>query len=152
VLNSADFDLEKLLRDAQQRAAKMMAIRERTSRLTGQAESSSGHVRVTSSADDPVAELHIDPRAMRMPAEDLSAAIRATIAEARRDLDRQIEELTAFEYGESMNPLEAMKNKESMKRTLGEVQGMFEKTGRETRSMIDQLKRDFGLTDLGPKY
>ncbi|WP_301177647.1 YbaB/EbfC family nucleoid-associated protein [Actinomadura geliboluensis] len=150
MFSANDFDMDKLVEDAQQRVAKMAAIRERTAALTGHAESADARIRVTSSADDPVAELHIDPRAMRMSAEDLSEAVRSTVKAARRDLDRQVEELTAFEYGDSVNPLELMKNKDALKETLSEVQGMFEKAGRETQGMIEQLQRNLGIPGQAP--
>ncbi|GAA4234963.1 hypothetical protein GCM10022254_41110 [Actinomadura meridiana] len=145
-----DFDIDKVLEDAQRRVTKMTAIREQTAHLTGHAESTEGRIKVTSSATDPVAELRIDPRAMRMPAEELSSAIRSTITAARHDLDRQVEELAAFEYGDAGNPLDALKDKENMKATLGEVQGMFEKAGRDTQTMIDQLRRNLGITGQEP--
>lgn len=145
-----DFDLDKVLAQAQQNVAKMATLKERMANLTGTGESAEGRVKVTSSPNDPVAEMRIDPRAMRMSAEDLSDAVRSAIKAARRDLDRQVEELAAFEYGDAGNPLDAMKDKERLKTTLGEVQGMFEKAGRDTQSLIDQLRRNLGITGENP--
>ncbi|MEU8123207.1 YbaB/EbfC family nucleoid-associated protein [Spirillospora sp. NPDC049024] len=151
MFDANDFDVDKVLEDAQQRVAKMTAVREQTAKLTGHAEAADGRVEVTCGPHDPLSELRIDPRAMRMSAEELSEAIRSAAKSARRDLDRQVEELTAFQFGDSVNPLDAMKDKEKLKETLGEVQGMFEKAGRDTQAMIDQLRRNLGIADQAPR-
>ncbi|MFD0691559.1 YbaB/EbfC family nucleoid-associated protein [Actinomadura fibrosa] len=143
-------DLDKLLRDAQERVTRTEVLREEMAKLTGQAEAADGRIRVSSTARDYVSELHIDPRAMRMTAEELATTIKETIAAARGDLDRQIQEMTAFQFKDAPNPLDAMRDKDQLKQTLGEVQGMFEKAGRDAQAMMDQLHRTLGITKQAP--
>ena len=143
----AEFDA--LLRHSQERVAKIAHLREQSASVVGAAETADGRISVTSTADDPVAELRIDPRAMRMTSDDLAAAIKETIRRALADRERQVERLAAEEYGEE-NPLDLLDNKEALQQTLGQVQGMFEKAGRDAQSMIAQLQQHFGVSGGGP--
>lgn len=145
--NSADFN--QLLSKARQRMAKAEEARERMAGLKGRAETPDGRIAVVSTAEDPLAELRIDPRAMRMASEDLAAAIRATARRARADLDRQAEEITAELYGDDENPMEMLRNQEEMKQRLSEMQGMFQKAGKDAQAMIDQIRQNLGIRDPG---
>ncbi|GAA1873197.1 hypothetical protein GCM10009736_46300 [Actinomadura bangladeshensis] len=58
-------DLGDLLKQSQQRMAGLAAVREQMAHLKGRAESEDGRISVTSTPDDPLAEIKIDPRAMR---------------------------------------------------------------------------------------
>jgi DNA-binding protein YbaB len=139
-------DFNAALRNSQARMAKAEEVRERMAGLTGHAEAPDGRVKVASTSADPLAELHIDPRAMRMGSEELAAAIRRTARQARADLDQQAQAITADAYGDDdVNPLDALKNKDAMTQSLGEMQEMFNKAGKDAQSMVEQLRHSLGF-------
>jgi DNA-binding protein YbaB len=138
-------DFNEVLRGSRERMARVSEVRERMAGLTGQAESSDGRVKVVCTSTDPLAELHIDPRAMRMGSEELAAAIRQVSRQARDDLDRQANEISQELYGEDDNPLEALRNRDELKKNLTEMQEMFGKAGNDARAMIDQLRQGLGV-------
>ena len=142
-------DFNAVLRNSQERVAKAKEVRERMVGLTGHAETPDSRIKVASTSADPLAELHIDPRAMRMGSEELAAAIRQTAQRAREDLDRQADEITAETYSDDQNPMDALKNTDEMKKSLGEMQGTFEKADKDAQTMIDQLRRGLGLQEPG---
>jgi DNA-binding protein YbaB len=140
-----DMDFGRLLRQSQERMQKLAAVQEQTAGLTGRAETPDGRIKVASTAGDPLAELQIDPRAMRMPAEDLAAAIRDTVRLARRDLEERVERITSEQYGEEDNPLNALGNTEELQRNLNDMQSMFQRTGQDAQTMLEDLQRMLGL-------
>jgi DNA-binding protein YbaB len=124
----------------------MTEVRDQVSDLTGQGQTPDGRVKVLSTSSDPLAEIHIDPRAMRMGSEDLAAAIKTAFDLSRADLEHQVQKITAQAYGDGDNPMEMLKNKDQLKETMGEVQGIFGQAGRDAQSLIDDLHRKLGLS------
>ncbi|MFD0851076.1 YbaB/EbfC family nucleoid-associated protein [Actinomadura adrarensis] len=139
-----DGEFEALLRQSQERVEKILGLRDQTRDLTGTAETPDGRIKVTCTSDDPVAELHIDPRAMRMPSGDLAAAIKETVRKALADRERQVEQLSSQEYGED-DPMALLSNKEAAMQALSEARTMFDRAGRDAQSMMDQLQQHLGL-------
>lgn len=140
-------DLGELMRQSQERMARLAAVREQMADLKGRAESYDGNIIVISTADDPLAELKIDPRAMRMGSEKLASVLRETARCARQDLDAQVKKLTEMQYGDAGNPMETLKDGESLKKSLTEMQEVFEQAGRQSEQMIQELQRKLGLRD-----
>lgn len=144
----SDDSAEQVLHATRERFAKVQAVQEQVKGLTGQAETSDGRVRVVSTAADPMAELHIDPRAMRLGSQELARAIRETMSKARQDLDRQVNELArGGVFGNEVNPLDFVKDKAGLKTVLNEMQGAFESLGKESQAMLDKLRANL---DGGP--
>ena len=142
-------DFNEVLRSSRERMAKVTEVRERMAGLTGSAESSDGRVKVVCTSTDPLAELHIDPRAMRIGSEELAAAIRQVSRLAREDLDRQTREISQELYGDEDNPMDALRNREELKRNLTDMQEMFGKAGNDAQAVIDQLHKRLGIRDPG---
>lgn len=94
-------DLDAKLRDIRKASDGMRAARERLESLTGTGTAAEGRVRVTWTAATGLDQLHLDPRAMRMPSEELAAAIKQAITEAMADLRRQTAEVLQTETGTS---------------------------------------------------
>ncbi|WP_067459575.1 YbaB/EbfC family nucleoid-associated protein [Actinomadura macra] len=138
-------DLGDLMRQSQERMAKLALVREQMAGLQGRAESADGRVAITSTAEDPLAEIRIDPRALRMGAEDLAAALQETARRARQDLDAQVKKITSREYGDTTDPMDALKDQDALKKSLTEMQGMFEQVGQRSQAMIEELQRNLGL-------
>jgi DNA-binding protein YbaB len=142
-------DFNEVLRGSRERMAKVAQVRERMAGLTGSAESSDGRVKVVCTSADPLAELHLDPRAMRMGSEELAAAIRQVSRQAREDLDRQANLIAEETYGQDENPMEALRDPERLKKNLDEVQDMFKQAGNDTQAMMDLLRRGLGVQPPG---
>jgi len=145
-----DFDLSNMdaadaLQQSQQRMKALSTVREKMADLEGKGESADGRVRVTCTSQDPVAEIYIDPRAMRMGSQELAEAIREAARRARAHLNEQVEELTAQEFGDTVNPLGMLRDPERLKESLAEMQNMFQKASSDTQRMLDQLQRQLGI-------
>ncbi|MFI0349685.1 YbaB/EbfC family nucleoid-associated protein [Actinomadura sp. 9N407] len=138
-------DVSEMLRLSQERMEKLAAVREQIAGLSGRAESADGRVKVACTAEDPLAELTVDPRAMRMAADDLAETVRTTARLARQDLDDQVSEITAREYAEAGNPMDMLKDQDGLKKSLGDMQNMFQKAGRDAENMMEQLQRNLGM-------
>lgn len=142
-------DFNEVLRNSRERMAKVTEARERMTGLTGRAESTDGRIKVASTAEDPLAELQIDPRAMRMGSEELAAAIRQVARLARTDLDRQGQEITDELYGDGQDPMDVLRNQDQLKKNLSDMQEMFGKAGNDAQAMIDQLRQGLGIRHPG---
>ncbi|MBW8485269.1 YbaB/EbfC family nucleoid-associated protein [Actinomadura parmotrematis] len=137
-------DPQELAKAAIERTQRLARLREEMTGLRGHGESGDGRVSVICAPNDPLAELRIDPRAMRLGSEELSSAVRAAARAARQDLDAQVQRLTEAEYGTDTDPLAALRNADQLMASLKETQHMFEKAGRDSQLMMSELKRRFG--------
>jgi DNA-binding protein YbaB len=79
----------------------LQAARERLASLTGTGTAADGKIKVTWASATGLDQLHLEPRAMRMASEELSAAIKQAIADAIADLRRQTAEVLQQEAGVS---------------------------------------------------
>lgn len=140
-MQGPDDAVEEVLSATRERFAKVQAVQEEVKGLTGEGQTADGRVRVVSTAADPMAELHIDPRAMRLGSQELAQAIKEAMSKALQALDRQVNELTRDgTFGNEVNPLDFLKDKAGMKTMLNEVQGAVESLGKETQAMMDKLR------------
>jgi DNA-binding protein YbaB len=140
-VNGSNGAEEEILQATRERFAKAQAVQEQIKGLIGHAETPDGRVRVASTAADPLAELHIDPRAMRLGSQDLAQAIKETMSRARQDLDRQVNELArGGAFGNEVNPLDFVKDKAGLKTMLNDMQGAFQSLGKETQEMMEKLR------------
>jgi DNA-binding protein YbaB len=141
-------DFNDVLRNSRERMAKVNEARERMAGLAGHAETTDGRIKVTCTSEDPLAELQIDPRAMRMGSEELAAAIRQVSRLAREDLDRQANEITEELYGDQ-NPMDMLRKRDELEKNLADMQEMFGKAGNSAQAMIDQLRQGLGIRHPG---
>lgn len=74
-------DLERRMADSTDQLARAKDIGSIVADVVGEAKTEDGYVRVEY-ANDGIRDLVLNPRAMRMPSEDLAAAIKKTIADA----------------------------------------------------------------------
>lgn len=137
-------DFEELLRASRERMAKTGVVRERLRELTGNGESADGRIKVTCTAQDPLAELHIDARAMRLGSQELASEIRTAFRAAKTDLDRQVQQVTQEIYGDEGSPLDAVKDPAELRKSLNDMQEMFGSAGRQAQAVLDQLRGALG--------
>lgn len=140
-MRGSDGAAEEILQATRERFARAQAVQEQIKGLTGHAETPDGRIRVTSTAADPMAELHIDPRAMRLGSQELAQAVKETVSRSRQDLDRQVNELArGGAFGNEVNPLDFVKDKAVLKTMLDDMQGAFQSLGTQTQEMLEKLR------------
>jgi DNA-binding protein YbaB len=120
-------------------------MQERSAELKGVAETQDHRVRVTCTIADGVADIHIDPRAMRMPAEKLSQTLKELIHEATADVRNQLSDLMAETYGEDANPMALMKNQEAVQQRIQEAAAVFDRTLDDAMNELDRIAKQLGL-------
>src|SRR5262249_10297906 len=89
---------------AEERIATAAGGQRRLAGRVGRAESPDGRVRAGVNTAQGLCELHLDPRALRLPAADLAATILRVTDAARQDLARQAERAVREAYGEDFDP------------------------------------------------
>ena len=127
-----DQNLDGRLRDLRRAADGMRAARERLASLVGTGIAANGQVRVTWAAATGLDQLQLDPRAMRMPSNDLSAAIKSAVTDAMADLRRQTAEVLRTETGASAGGSVAK---------IEEMQETFTSQMDEITARIDEARR-----------
>jgi YbaB/EbfC DNA-binding family protein len=125
--------LDKLL----ERLNRTAEVRDRIKALVGRAESPDGLVKVSCSADDPLRELELHPRARRLPHTELAALIRDTARAARSDLSRQTREVVAEVLGDEGTASAAA--------SLGQLTVLTNTTGQDAQAALDRIRRLVGL-------
>lgn len=93
---------ELIVEAMRQRAKQAVDIREQLADITGTATSENGHVTAVVGARG-LQDLTFDPRAMRMPSEDLAALVVETTLQATEDFNTQRADKAA-ELGASSRP------------------------------------------------
>ena len=119
--------------------ARTAALRERVRDLVGQATSDDGHIRATYTGAAGLAELSIDPRAMRLPSQELASRIVALTAAARADLERQRTELVAESGGDA-----AEVTRESGEALLGELSRNYARSMDDIQTVFERFRRQAG--------
>jgi hypothetical protein len=97
-------DAVALDRLASERIAAAAEVQRQVAALVGRAESPDRRVRAGYSAARGLCELHLDPRALRLPAADLAATILQVADAARADLAGQVDQAVREEYGDAFDP------------------------------------------------
>jgi DNA-binding protein YbaB len=134
----ANIDVDKLMRDAQTRFARIKEMQTQAAELVGRAQDHDGRVHAQFTAGKGLSELFIDPRAMRMASQDLSATIVHVIQEAAADLQRQTGALMTETLGADAATLtdpekavaKAQEAQQAYDRTVGDVMGELERIQR----------------------
>ncbi|MFI0350669.1 YbaB/EbfC family nucleoid-associated protein [Actinomadura sp. 9N407] len=137
-----ELDLEKMLKASEQHLADTNRLQERTAELIGRAESADGRVTVEWNGEG-LHRIEIDPRAMRLGADQLSELIVETSREAKADLERRSGELMKEIFGEDGDPMSAVPDQEEMQSKMDELQDMFGDTMKDTTALLEQLRRTF---------
>ena len=89
-------------------------------------------------------ELHIDPRAMRLPAAELAELLAGLVRAARDDLQRETGE-TLRETGGADGPAAVIHNPAVAQAKLAQLNEMVSGPLRESTEMLDRLRRQLKL-------
>lgn len=125
------------------RMARVAQFRERLAELTGHAESPDGLIKVTSTAEDPLHELYLHPRALNLLNADLAEAIQRTASEARQDLKTRTDEALATLLPPG-DPAAAIADPAAARARLTELADLMRSTTEDTRTAFDRLRAQFG--------
>jgi DNA-binding protein YbaB len=131
------------MRDLQESIVRNAALHERLAALTGRAEGLDGLVRVVCTADDPVHELTLDPRALRRPAEDVAEAVRQAIRTAKLDLERQVGDAMREEAG-TAGALAFVTRPGLAQAKLAQLADMIGAANKETTQVMDRVRGRLG--------
>lgn len=124
--------LEDRLREMRRASDGMQAAKERIANLKGVGTAADDKVRVTWTAGGGLDELHLDPRAMRLASEELSAAVKRAISDAMNDLRRQTAQAMEEETGISRRDNTAR---------VQEMREVFDDQMNEITNRIDNARR-----------
>lgn len=138
------YDFEEILRAAERQVANAAELESRTADMLGRAESADGRITVTWSPGGELAGLEIDPRALRDGSEKLAETVVEVAREAKRDLQRQLDELTSELFGAEGKPTEAQPDPEELQETIDGIQDLFTGGLRDANKLLDQMRKNFG--------
>lgn len=136
-------DPEQIERAQREQMSRLQELQERIGTLVGRAESDDGRISVAYSEPRGVHDLRLDPRALRMPSEDLAATIERLVNEAREDLKRQTAEVAQETVGTSMNPQNLLANLPEMEANLGEIMKAAKESSNQIAQMAQRLMAAF---------
>lgn len=124
---------ETAMKDAEGRLAKLQSIRTDLGELVGRAEAADGLVSVEWTPQG-LADLHLDPRALRLPSADLAEQIKQAIAAATAELrekTRAALEAAGVAAGPPPSP-------EEVQAQLRQLREQMVTTGRASAAAIDR--------------
>jgi DNA-binding protein YbaB len=137
-------DVSQLAEETRLHAARAAELQARMRGMVGRAESKDGRVRLAFSHQDGLPELVIDPRAMRLGAEELATLIQDLVKEAVGDLDRQRQEARQETYGPDFDPEAAKPDPEGLRNVLQGMTESVESAGQNLTALMDQMRSRFG--------
>lgn len=108
----ADFSLgdgfEQFQRDMEQNMGGLGKVQERINDAVGKGEAAEGRIRAEYRTDGGLTALDLDPRALRLPADELSEQIRTAVNAASADFQRQVREASSSMFTMPENPEQAL--------------------------------------------
>jgi hypothetical protein len=124
-------DPHALVEAARAKADRLVELRERLGDVLGRAATDDGYIAAACDGTG-LRELTLEPRAMRLPSEDLAAAIVTVSRSAREDYDRQRRELLAEtgavpEVDLEQSRAQLAELQESFRSGTGDLQTLFER-------------------------
>lgn len=125
-------NLDGRARDLRKASEGIRAAQERIATLVGTGTAADERVKVTWAAATGLDQLHLDPRAMRMPSEELAAAIKQAITTAMTDLRRKTAEVMKEEAGVDAGGGSA---------AIQDLQDAFNSQMSEINARVDQARR-----------
>jgi DNA-binding protein YbaB len=92
-------NIEQFLRDAEQSMAKVNEMKDQIADVVGRGEALDGKIAAEFTSSDGLSRLDLDPRALRMPSDELSKEIRAAVNAASKDFQTQLTQATTSMFG-----------------------------------------------------
>ncbi len=125
---------------ARAHAAKADELLERLDAVEGVAETTDGLLRARVNAAVGLAALYLDPRAMRMPSEDLAEAICRVAQQARANLEERTQQVVQDASGEddAGGPFATAAGRQAK---LNELAGLFDGAARDATSTLAMVQK-----------
>ena len=97
-------DFERFQRDMQQQMGDFNKMQESIKEAVGRGEAAEGRVVAEYKSEGGLTKLELDPRAMRLSAEELSEEIRTAVNAATQDFQGKVREVTSSTFTMSEDP------------------------------------------------
>lgn len=124
---------DEIREDQEERLAKIQEIQDAVATAVGEATSEDERIKVTYTEAGGVRDITLDPRAMRMPSEDLAAELVRLVNAARADAQQQVQKVVQDSTREGLvDPREFLEKIPDIERTIGDLM-------QETQTMTNQL-------------
>lgn len=108
----ADFSLgegfERFQRDMEQNVGDFSKMQERIKEVVGKGEAADGRIAAEYRSDGGLTALSMDPRALRLPSEELSEEIRRAVNAASQDFQTQVRAASSDMFQMDADPNKAM--------------------------------------------
>jgi DNA-binding protein YbaB len=127
----------------QDRLARITRLRERLATLEGHAESPDGLIKVTCTTEDPLHDLQLHPRALKLLNTNLSSTIQQTATEAGADLKRHTDEVLATLFGPD-DPARLLTDPTAAKARLQDLTETVKTAGTDTTAAFERLRQLLG--------
>ncbi|GII78340.1 hypothetical protein Sru01_33220 [Sphaerisporangium rufum] len=140
----AEFDVEKLMENAQRQLARVEELQQRTGELIGRAEDKDGMVKVEYTGQG-LHELELNPRVMRMASTDLAELIKTVVQDAAADLTNQTSALMDEMFGAEDNPMKLLNDPEAALAQVKQAEAAYDRTYDEVMADLDRIRRRLEL-------
>jgi DNA-binding protein YbaB len=139
-------DFERFLRDAERNMAKAGELKDRIADVVGRGDAADGKIRAEFNSTEGLARLDLDPRALRMPSEELSEEIRNAVNAASKDFQTQLGQATQAMFGLPDDPMSLMQDPASdMGKVEAHARAQAAQMGDAFAGQMKDLIRELGV-------
>ncbi|MGH3392836.1 MAG: YbaB/EbfC family nucleoid-associated protein [Actinomadura sp.] len=139
-------DIEGFLKNAEQNMAKAGQLKDRIAEVKGVGEAADGKIRAEFNSSDGLARLDLDPRALRLPSEELSEEIRSAVNAASKDFQFQLSQVTKSMFGLPEDPMGLIQDPASdMAKVETHARAQAAKLGDAFAGQMKDLLRELGV-------
>ena len=137
---------ERSTRDAERSMTKFGDMQSRMAALVGRGEAAEGKIFAECTSNDGISKVHIDPRMLRSPSEEISEQVRIAVNAAMKDLQAQMQELSKEIFGaeatDVLDPEEALAKVQELGNAFaGEMQGLLREINSQQARAKDAMER-----------
>ncbi|MGH3392834.1 MAG: YbaB/EbfC family nucleoid-associated protein [Actinomadura sp.] len=150
-----NLDPELMFRATREQFSQVEEMQRRMTGLEGRAESQDGRVSAVFTQAKGLADLRLDPRAMRTGSTELAEVIKEVAQEAKRDFERQAKALMDETFAQQDVTPDELKDMfsdpQGVTQTLGEMGKVFSGAAKEVEGILEQMRRTMGEGPRGPR-
>lgn len=139
-----NLDPDAALKEARQWADRSAALQETMKGIEGHAQSKDGFVSVTFTPNEGLRDLELNPRAMRMPSQDLAETIKETIHQATNDMQQKMNAAMSDAFGK-FNPMDLISNPDLAPNQAKQMQESLNKSANDALAGLEEIRRKLGL-------
>jgi DNA-binding protein YbaB len=137
----ANIDVEKVLRDAQGRQARIQEMQASMAELVGHATDETGLVSATFTPSGGLTELEIKPRALAQGSQDLAATVKQVIQDAGADLQQKMRAIMTEAFPDHESALD----KDAAMAKAEEAQDAFNRVMTDGMAELEKIRKRMGL-------